>query len=197
MKEMIKTGVILLLICAVAALALAFTNAATADKIVEQREIIANKAKQDVLPIAKTFVDLNSELVEGIREAFPVVSEAYIGKDASGEVVGLVFKSLPGGYGGAIEVITGIDLDGAVTGVRMGTHQETPGLGAKGKEPEFYKQYDGKRADAPIEVVKSPPSGNEIQAISGATISSRGITSGVNASGEAYQWILENGGVKE
>jgi electron transport complex protein RnfG len=100
----------------------------------------------------------------------------------AGNHVGYVIKTLPGGYGGPLEVIVGITLDGTINGVRVGNHQETPGLGAKAKTVEFYGQYDGLSVGSPVEVIKvDVTSGNnEIKAISGATITSVAVTNGVN-----------------
>lgn len=194
MKDIFRTGIILLIICVVAALALGLTNEVTKDKIAEQRQAANELAKKNVLPVADSFVDFEADALKNITDNFLPISEAYIGLDASGNVVGYVFKSLPNGFSGAVEVVTGISIDGTVTGLRVGAHKETPGLGAKATDEKFYGQYAGKLSSAPIGVVKTEASGNDIQAITGATISSVAITTGANASLDAFNWILENGG---
>ncbi|GAU77410.1 RnfABCDGE type electron transport complex subunit G [Fusibacter sp. 3D3] len=192
MRDIIKTGLILLVICAVAAFALAMTNEVTKDQIAMQRQLANDAAKAAVLPVATTFEDLDKAQNKEISEKFTSVAEGYIGYDADHNIVGYVFKSLPTGFGGAVEVVTGIDVEGTVTGMRMGNHQETPGLGARAKEPAYYEQYNGKSASGPIGVAKSNPTETDIQAITGATISSAAITSGVNASIDAYHFIMGN-----
>jgi len=194
MKDILKTGIILLIICVVAALALGLTNEVTKDKIADQRKAANELAKKNVLPVADSFKDIEGDELKNITDNFLPISEAYVGLDASGNIIGYVFKSLPNGFSGAVEVVTGISVDGIVTGLRVGAHKETPGLGAKATDSAYYEQYTGKVTTSPIGVLKTDASGNDIQAITGATISSVAITAGANASIDAFNWILENGG---
>lgn len=194
MKQIIKIGLILLLISVVAALALGFTNEITKDRIAEQRFLANELAKKNVLPDAASFVDITGADLDKIVAFAPVI-EAYVGLDASGEAIGYVFKSTPTGFAGPIEVVTGINLEGQVTGLRIGAQKETPGLGAKAKDAAFYEQYTGLSAAEPIGVSKTAAEGNDIQAITGSTISSVAISDGANASIDAFNWILENGGI--
>jgi Na+-translocating ferredoxin:NAD+ oxidoreductase subunit G len=196
MRDIIKTGLILLLICVVAAVALGATNEITKDKISEQRFLANEMAKKQVLSNATSFEDVTGSNLDEMVTTFDPIKEVYVGLDASGNVLGYVFKSTPTGFSGVIEVVTGITIDGTITGVRIGNHQETPGLGAKAKDAAFYSQYAGKLSSMPIGISKSEPSGNDIQAITGATISSVAVTGGVNASVEAFNWILEKGGLE-
>ena len=77
--------------------------------------------------------------------------------------------------------------DGTVSGVSIGSHEETAGLGAKAAEPEFYEQFAGKPADGSLSVIKNGTAGeSEILAISGATITSKGITDAVNTAVGCY-----------
>lgn len=195
MKEIFKTGVVLLIICFVAALSLAFTNEITKDKIAEQRMMANELAKKEVLPAAATFQDVDEDLLLELIESYSPIIEAYIGYNDSNEVVGIVFKSTPTAFGGAIEVVTGIELSGEVIGLRIGSHQETPGLGAKAADADFYAQYAGKSTESYIGVSKTAASGNDIQAITGATITSDAVTVGANASIDAFKMIMETGGV--
>ena len=195
MKEFLKTGIVLLIICAVAAVALGLTNDFTYDKIQEQRKIASEQARIAVLPSASTFASATESEMSEISSQFEIVSEAYVGLDASGNVVGYVIKSTPSGFSGEIEVVTGVSLDGLVTGLRVGTHNETPGLGAKATDALFFDQYTGLSTEAEIGVSKTPASGNDIQAITGATITSAAVTDGANISIQAVKWIVENGGI--
>ncbi|MDK2866775.1 MAG: H+/Na+-translocating ferredoxin:NAD+ oxidoreductase subunit [Clostridiales bacterium] len=192
MKDIIKTGLILFIISAVAAFALAMTNEVTKDKIAEQRQMANELAKKEVLATASSFEDVTGDDLAAIVAKFAPVVEVYKGLDDSGNVVGYVFKSTPNGFGGSVEVVTGIDSEGTLSGVRIGNHNETPGLGAKATDPSFYEQYAGMSTDTPIGVAKSNPTETDIQAITGATISSRGVTSGVNASIDAFHSINGN-----
>lgn len=195
MKQIFKIGFILLLISSIAAFALGFTNEVTKDRIAEQRFLANEQAKKDVLPVAASFVDITGEDLDAIVSQFEPITEAYIGLDASGTPIGYVFKSTPNGFSGAVEVVTGVTIDKVVTGLRVGSHNETPGLGAKAKDAAFYEQFSGKSSASQIGVSKTAASGNDIQAITGATISSVAISKGANASIDAFNWILENGGV--
>lgn len=79
----------------------------------------------------------------------------------------------PRGYGGPIEMLVGIDEKGRVSGVKILNQRETPGLGANIVKPEFLKQFVGKSVSDPLIPKK------DIDAITGATISSRGVCEGV------------------
>ncbi len=186
-KEIIKLGAKLLIISLVSASLLAVTNELTKGPIQAQREATAKAARQAVLSTAETFEQLTEEDIAGVKAEYKDVQEVFVGK-AGDENVGLVIKSTPGGFGGAVEVITGISYDGKLTGVRIGSHNETPGLGAIVTTEGFYGQYEGMAADV-IGVSKTAKSDTEIKAISGATISSRAVTTGVNASIGAYKML--------
>lgn len=195
MRDILKTGIILLIICFIAAMSLAFTNEVTKDRIAEQRMMANELAKKEVLPSADRFEDMTGELLDKVLVDFPPIIEAYIGYDSNDAIIGVVFKSTPTAFGGAVEVITGISMSGEVTGVRIGSHQETPGLGAKAAEEQFFGQYAGKSSETHIGVSKTAASGNDIQAITGATITSNAVTVGTNASIDAFKMLIETGGV--
>jgi electron transport complex protein RnfG len=115
-----------------------------------------------------------------------VIEEVYQGISA-GETVGYTFKSVPRGYGGEITVLTGISIDGTVTGMRVVSHTETPGLGAKATEEGFMAQFEDQSAASPLEVIKSgTPGQNEVSAITGATITTQAVAQGVNYSIEMF-----------
>ena len=179
MKDILKLGVTLFAICAVAALVLGVTNNITAP-VIEKRNIQAsNEARKTVLSEADEFKEL-----DGMNS--DIVLEVYEGiKD--GQVIGYTIKTSSKGYGGAIELMVGISKDSKITGVEIGNHSETPGLGSKATEPMFKNQYVDKDVSNSLLVVKgSANNDNEISAISGATITSNGVTSGVNAAMKIY-----------
>ena len=179
MKDILKLGVTLFAICAVAALVLGVTNNITAPVIEERNIQASNEARKTVLPEADEFKEL-----EGMNS--DIVLEVYEGiKD--GQVIGYTIKTSSKGYGGAIELMVGISKDSKITGVEIGNHSETPGLGSKATEPIFKNQYVDKDVSNSLLVVKgSANNDNEISAISGATITSNGVTSGVNAAMKIY-----------
>ena len=179
MKDILKLGVTLFAICAVAALVLGVTNNITAPVIEERNIQASNEARKIVLSEADEFKEL-----DGMNS--DIVLEVYEGiKD--GQVIGYTIKTSSKGYGGAIELMVGISKDSKITGVEIGNHSETPGLGSKATEPMFKNQYVDKDVSNSLLVVKgSANNDNEISAISGATITSNGVTSGVNAAMKIY-----------
>ncbi|MGM9544682.1 MAG: RnfABCDGE type electron transport complex subunit G [Romboutsia timonensis] len=187
MKDILKLGVTLFAICAVAALVLGVTNNITAPVIEERNIQASNEARKIVLPEADEFKEL-----DGMNS--DIVLEVYEGiKD--GQVIGYTIKTSSKGYGGAIELMVGISKDGKITGVEIGNHSETPGLGSKATEPMFKNQYVDKDVSNSLLVVKgSANNDNEISAISGATITSNGVTSGVNAAMKIYNEKLSGNG---
>ena len=177
MKSLIKLGGTLFAFCAISALLLAGTNEITAPIIAQRNEIASNQARISVLPSAKEFKKIDANKYKSANAA--TVSEVYAG-EAGGKTVGYTIKANPSGYGGPVELTIGISEDGKITGVSVGNNNETPGLGAKAKDPEFNGQYKGKEAKE-LEVIKAGnPTENQIKAISGATITSKAVTSGVN-----------------
>ena len=86
--------------------------------------------------------------------------------------------------------MVGIVPDGTVSGIVVVSHSETAGLGAKAQDPAFYQKFTGKAADGGLAVIKSgEPEENEIVALSGATVTSKAVTKGVNAAAEAVNAI--------
>ncbi len=186
MNSILKLGLNLFVICAVAAGLLAGTNQITAPLIEQRNEQANNEARQSVLPGAQEFKILDSS--EYKNDSDVEVVEVYEGTNGS-DVAGYTIKVLPKGYGGEIELMVGIAVDGTISGINIGNMSETPGLGAKSKEESFYGQYAGKPATE-LSVVKSGTAGEtEIQAISGATITSNAVTNGVNTAVEVYDSI--------
>lgn len=183
MKDIFRLGAILFVICAVASLMLSLTNNITAP-VIEQRNIQANnESRQEVLQVAEEFNEVKD--VKG-----DLIEEVYQGTKG-GEVVGYTIKTTPKGYGGKVEVMVGISNDGKISGVKIGNHSETPGLGSKSADPSFKDQYNGKSTKTPLNVVKGNASNeNDIVAISGATITSKAVTAGVNAAMDVYEQKL-------
>ncbi len=183
-NDILKLGLILFLITAIAAFLLGVVNEVTSPVIENQIEQANNQARQDILPEADSF-----ELID--RDFGPDVEEVYEGRSGS-SVVGYTIKTMPKGYGGEIEVTTGINLEGNISGVSIGVMTETPGLGAKITEQSYLNQYVGKSVDSFINVIKSgQPSDDEIVAISGATITSDAVTRGVNEAIRVFKESLE------
>lgn len=91
-----------------------------------------------------------------------------------------------------IDVVIGIDDKGAVKGISIMALQETPGLGTKINDKAFLDKFVGATSD--ITITKNPPSAdNEIQAITSATYSSKGLAKAVNLAIAADKTVKEKG----
>lgn len=194
MREIASLSIKLLIITAVAAISLAFTNSITKDKIAEQIALENELARQTVLSQAESFEAIDQKIVsDGAKklefENPEIVAEVFTGmKDST--VEGYTFKVLPKGYGGEITVLVGISLDGKVTGLKVVSHNETPGLGANATKDSFQAQFNNKQIEIPLTVVKGGSAGDsEVQAITGATITSEAVTDGVNYAIQMFKEI--------
>lgn len=170
-QEVWKPALILAIICLIITSTLAGTNALTKAPIAQlalEKEVAT---RQTVLPAAQQFEPIPSTGLENIP---------YYGTDSSGTIVGYVFITKGKGYGGEISVMTGISADGIVTGVQILSNGETVGLGANCTKKSFTDQYVDASADTPLSVTKSSPGAGEIQALTGATITSNAVTAAVN-----------------
>ncbi|WP_031553694.1 FMN-binding protein [Oribacterium sp. FC2011] len=108
-------------------------------------------------------------------------------KDASGAEIGYIVKAQAAGYGGNVVVVIGVDSDLKVTGISFPeTLPETAGLGQRALEPAFYEQFTGKGTN--LSVKKGGGAGeSEIDAISGATMTSTAVVNSTNAATEFVQ----------
>lgn len=163
MKYILRLTLTLLLITAVVAGLLAFVNELTVGRIDELTRQKAEQAMREVLP-AQDYTPLDAALPQG-------VTEAYRAGDA-----GYVVRVAPNGFGGAIDLMVGVKADGTVNGVAVIAHSETASLGANCTREEFRAQYAG--GAGPFAVGQD---GGTIEALTGATVTSRAVTDGVNA----------------
>ena len=179
-KQGLRLGLSLFIITAVAALVLSLVNVLTADTIAARKEAQRLEAMASVMPGAGVFSEMYSEDTTVDR-----ISGAYTGT----KLLGYCVEVTPNGFGGAISMIVGVDTGGSVTGVVILSHSETPGLGANAEKPEFLDQYLGKSGTVTVN-----SGNNAIQAVSGATITSRAVTEGVNAALTAvFNYHVEGG----
>jgi Na+-translocating ferredoxin:NAD+ oxidoreductase subunit G len=188
MKENLKLGFILLIVTAIAGLLLGGAYEITKEPIAQQVIKEKNDAMKQILPLADNFKTLDVTLDEA-----SIIKEINEGTKGS-DVAGYAIKVTPKGYAGKIELMVGISKEGKVTGYKILSHSETPGLGANATNESFSGQYKNKPTDKPLQVVKQAPSNEyEIQAITGSTITSRGVTDGVNEAVKYYNEKLKGG----
>ena len=145
------------------------------------RTVFPDAASFDAGDLADKIPAANEEIA-GLGYGKVSVDEAVTANDASGAAAGYVVTATSNdGFGGAITVSVGIQSDGTVNGIEFLTLAETAGLGMNAQKPEWKGQFAGKKADV-FSVTKDGASSDEqINAISGATITSRAVTNAVNA----------------
>ncbi len=172
MGEIVNLVVVLGLITLICALLLGFINQVTAPKIAENKVAARNLAMSEIIPGAE-FTDLGLT-TEGDKTT-PAISGVYEAS-VGGEKAGWCVEVNPSGFGGTLTIIVGINADGTVAGAKVNSHAETPGLGALAQS-DWIDQYKGVAADGSLAVTKD---GGTITPITGATITSRAVTLGVN-----------------
>ena len=165
-KYVARLALILFLITAVVALALAFVNKVTAPIIADLNAEKTQKAIEAVLPGGGESVDF---------PATDLVSVVYKGE------AGYAVQVAPAGFDGPITMMVGVDFDGNVLGISIIKHTETAGLGAVAAATtsageNFRGNFEG--LSGSVAVTKD---GGEVEAITGATITSRAVCAGVNA----------------
>lgn len=179
MKEIFKLGLILFSFSLIAAILLAFTYQATLEPITRSRAAADLEARKQVFPEADEFTALEEGKLTAIKQAEPAILEVFEAK-SGGQMIGYVVKTSANGFGGKLEVVVGTDPEGKLKGIRLGNNSETPGLGDNANKPAFYEQYVDKSIMDPIGVNKGTPGSNEIQAMTGATVTSKAVTDAIN-----------------
>lgn len=179
MREIFKLTVVLAIICSAAATALALVYNLTKDPIAYQQRLKKLNAIRAVQPDYdnepdKDFVDLKTNHSADGNEG---LTRFYITKKGSANT-GVVFAVSAVGYGGAIELMVGVNPEGTITGIQILKHSETPGLGAKINEETFLKQFTSKNTRNINWALKKD--GGEIDQISGATISPRAVVGAIH-----------------
>ena len=188
MKEIIKNALILMAITLTAGLALGAVHEITKEPIEAQEKKTKEEACKAVFPEAESFeawTDFDAEaaleLLASAGFSADKVDEVSLAEDEKDEVLGAVLNlTSTEGYGGNISFSMGILKDGTVNGIKILSISETAGLGMNAQKPAFYEQYVGKQTDK-FYVSKDGGEGEPIDAISGATFTSRAVTGAVNA----------------
>jgi|UniRef100_A0A7V3PUF1 electron transport complex protein RnfG len=168
----------LFITCLISAFALSQVYNLTLPQIEYQRNVAGLKAAFSVVfPEADRFE--------------PATPDSSVWFAYSGEKrVGSIIKTAKQGYGGPVPVTAGIDLEGKIIAIKVASSseglKETPGLGLKATEPDFRNQFAGKTVDQ----LKLKKDGGPIEAITGATITSRAVTDGLREALEKYRDLL-------
>jgi len=192
MREIVKMIVVLAVITGVSGLLLAGVNEGTREQRRKQvlqfvkgpavEEVLSgctNNPLDDVKEVALTPREAGGEPDAAPVDVFPGYKD--------GKLWAVALEDSGKGFGGDIGVIVGIDVDTSeLVGVGITTNKETPGLGARVAEAGFRKAFQGLPLDSEVQVVAD---GGKVDAVSGATISSRGVCEAVN---KAVAFYLQN-----
>lgn len=205
MKQIIKDALILTAITLISGCLLGLVYEITKEPIAKAQYNAQQEAYKAVFEEAESFDDFeNFDETAAAKAAAEsgytenTIRGAVVAKDASGNPLGYVITvTSHAGYGGDITFSVGITKEGVVNGYSITAISETAGLGMKAKEEKFSSQFNGKSAEA-FEVVKGTAvNESQIEAISGATITSKAITNGVDAALAYFRTISEGGSGNE
>lgn len=199
MKNLVKDALILTAITLIAGCLLGIVYEVTKEPIAKANEAATQAAYREVIAEGESFVMLDgfdsAQATEAVsaKYAEDTITNCVKALDAAGNPVGYVVTVVSSaGYGGNITFHVGIKADGTVTGYSITDISETAGLGMNAKntgEGTFSSQFINKLVDE-FKVVKTgAASESEIQAISGATITSKAMTNGVNAAVTYFKTI--------
>jgi electron transport complex protein RnfG len=170
MKEMLRYGFILAMICIVAAGLLAGVNTLTRPKIIAQAQAEEELSLKEVMPGTEEF--------EAVKRGDETIY--YKALDKKQKLIGVVFKAVGKGYSNEVQTMAGMLKDGTITAIKILSQNETPGLGARISEANFTGQFANKK-DL-----------NEVEAITGATISSKAVIDSVNKKAEEIKTLIKD-----
>ena len=183
-KEYVAPIIVLVGICLIVTVALAATYGVAKRIIGESSAKAADEGRVELLADADSFTKYDGDLV--VLEPEKVfVEDCFVADNGAGIVVTVKTKS----FGGLLTEMIGIDSTGAITGVKVTAHGDTPGLGTKAQTPEYLSQYKG-LSELESTAAKDDSS---VKHISGATVTSNAVHYGVNAALEQFK---EVGGAK-
>lgn len=188
-NDIIKPVAVLLAICIIIPLALSLTNRITKDKIAELDEKNSSETMANL-------IEADSFTEEGFKDGENEFTYNLALKD--GEIVGYIFKTAEKGYGGDVSVMTAVNVDGTVKSVAiLDVSNETPGLGQNAAKESFYTQYEGKTSGISLLKNGADSAKNEVNAVTGATITSTAVNKAVNQALEQFKCVKSTEGVTE
>lgn len=178
-EDIIKPVGVLLAICIIIPLALSVTNKVTAKKIAELEAVNSKKNMQSLID-ADNFEECeNGEIT-------------YYAAINGGKTAAYIFTESSKGYGGDVSVMTAIKPDGTVAGVAiLDVSGETPGLGQNAAKESFFSQYIGLKKGVSVLKNGAKAENNEVDAVTGATITSTAVTRAVNKALDDFEKVKE------
>lgn len=201
-NKIIKDALALTLITLVAGVALGGVYEITKDPIEKQEAQAKAEAYEQVFTDAAAFeeVEMDDTLIQTIRDQLDQegykaqsIEEVMRAEDQSGETLGYAFTVVTSeGYGGDIQFSMGVQNDGTLNGISILSIGETAGLGMNADTPAFKDQFVGKQVEKLQYTKNGATQDDEINAISGATVTTNAMTNGVNAGLCAFR-VMEGG----
>ena len=201
-NKIIKDALALTLITLVAGVALGGVYEITKDPIAKQEAQAKAEAYEQVFTDAAAFeeVEMDDTLIQTIRDQLDQegykaqsIEEVMRAEDQSGETLGYAFAVVTSeGYGGDIRFSMGVQYDGTLNGISILSIGETAGLGMNADTPAFKDQFVGKQVEKLQYTKNGATQDDEINAISGATVTTNAMTNGVNAGLCAFR-VMEGG----
>ena len=201
-NKIIKDALALTLITLVAGVALGGVYEITKDPIARQEAQAKAEAYEQVFTDAAAFeeVEMDDTLIQTIRDQLDQegykaqsIEEVMRAEDQSGETLGYAFAVVTSeGYGGDIRFSMGVQNDGTLNGISILSIGETAGLGMNADTPAFKDQFVGKQVEKLQYIKNGATQDDEINAISGATVTTNAMTNGVNAGLCAFR-VMEGG----
>ena len=178
-EDIIKPVGVLLAICIIIPLALSVTNKVTAKKIAELEAANSKKNMQSLID-ADNFEECeNGEIT-------------YYAAINGGKTAAYIFTESSKGYGGDVSVMTAIKPDGTVAGVAiLDVSGETPGLGQNAAKESFFSQYIGLKKGVSVLKNGAKAENNEVDDVTGATITSTAVTRAVNKALDDFEKVKE------
>lgn len=204
MKHIIKDALILFAITAVAGILLAFVNEITKEPIAAQEQQKKTEAFQAVFADAAAFEpvalpDLAAPEYAQFLEAHPMsgIDEVNAAYDAAGQQAGYVLTvTNKEGYGGNIQFVMGIRMDGTLNGISILETSETVGLGLEA-QTVLAPQFAGKNVTSFAYTKTGATAESEVDAISSATITTNAVVNGVNTGLDYFHGYLAEGGISD
>lgn len=195
MNTILKNTISITVITLVAGLALGVVQDITAGPIATQQEKSKEEAYKTVFEDADTFEVYSAD--DGLATALAdngfsaqTIDEIMVAQDSSGETLGYAFTVTDSeGYGGDIQFAMGVQNDGTLNGISILSISETAGLGMKANTDSFKDQFKNKKVEKFSYTKTGATSDDQIDAISGATITTNAMTNGVNAGLCAFQYV--------
>ena len=201
-NKIIKDALALTLITLLAGVALGGVYEITKDPIARQEAQAKAEAYEQVFTDAAAFeeIEMDDTLIQTIRDQLDQegykaqsIEEVMRAEDQSGETLGYAFTVVTSeGYGGDIQFSMGVQNDGTLNGISILSIGETAGLGMNADTPAFKDQFVGKQVEKLQYTKNGATQDDEINAISGATVTTNAMTNGVNAGLCAFR-VMEGG----